>query len=70
MAYYISRGQVPGKRHTQFRSPQYRTIVVSGDAASVAVVCEVSSKKGNRPDSELTMHWRLVGGQWKLSELP
>jgi tetratricopeptide (TPR) repeat protein len=55
---------------TQFRTPQYRTIVVSGDVASVAVVCEVSSKKGNRPDSELTMHWRLVGGQWKLSDLP
>jgi tetratricopeptide (TPR) repeat protein len=55
---------------TQFRNIQYRTIVVSGDNASVAAVCEVSSKKGSRPDSEVTMHWRLVAGQWRLSELP
>lgn len=55
---------------TQFRNAQYRTIVVSGDTASVALVCEVSNKKGSRPDAELTMHWRLVGGQWKVSELP
>jgi tetratricopeptide (TPR) repeat protein len=55
---------------TQFRKIQYRTIVVSGENASVAVVCEVGSKKGDRPDSELTMHWRLVVGQWRLSELP
>lgn len=55
---------------TQFRNPQYRTIVVSGDNASVGVVCEVSSKKGSRPDTEVTMHWRLVAGQWRLSELP
>jgi len=43
---------------------------VSGENASVALVCEVSSKKGTRPDTELTMHWRLVGGQWKISNLP
>jgi hypothetical protein len=55
---------------TTFRNTQYRTIVVSGDTASVALVCEVSNKKGARPDAELTMHWRLVGGQWKVSELP
>jgi hypothetical protein len=55
---------------TQYRNTQYRTIVVSGDTASVGLVCEVSSKKGNRPDAELTMHWRLVGGQWKVSDLP
>jgi len=55
---------------TQFRNTQYRTIVVSGDTAAVALVAEVSNKKGNRPDAELTMHWKLVGGQWKVSELP
>lgn len=55
---------------TQFRNPQYRTIVVSGEQASVALVCEVTNAKGTRPDAELTMHWRLVGGQWKVSDLP
>jgi tetratricopeptide (TPR) repeat protein len=55
---------------TKFRKPQYRTIVVSGETASVGLICEVSSKKGTRPEAELTMHWRLVGGQWKVSELP
>ncbi|MBI3857974.1 MAG: hypothetical protein HY293_20025, partial [Planctomycetes bacterium] len=55
---------------TKFRRPQYRTIVVSGDTASVGMVCEVVSNKGTRPDSELTMHWRLVGGLWKVADLP
>jgi tetratricopeptide (TPR) repeat protein len=55
---------------TKFRKPQYRTIVVSGETASVGLVCEVVNKEGSRPDSELTMHWRLVGGQWKVSDLP
>lgn len=55
---------------TQFKNTQYRTIVVSGDTASVALVCEVTNKKGVRPDAELTMHWRLVAGQWRVSELP
>jgi tetratricopeptide (TPR) repeat protein len=55
---------------TKFRNTQYRTIVVSGDSASVALVCELTNNKGVRPDLELTMHWRLVAGQWKVSELP
>ena len=55
---------------TKFRNTQYRTIVVSGDTASVAMVCELTNNKGTRPDLEVTMHWRLVAGQWKVSELP
>jgi tetratricopeptide (TPR) repeat protein len=55
---------------TQFRKPQYRTIVVSGDTASVGLVCEVVNRKGTRPDAEVTMHWRLVAGQWKVADLP
>jgi tetratricopeptide (TPR) repeat protein len=55
---------------TQIRKPQYRTIVVSGENASIALVAEVVNKQGTRPDSQLTMHWRLVGGQWKVSDLP
>lgn len=54
----------------KFRKAQYRTIVVSGDTASVGLVCEVVNKKGTRPDAEVTMHWRLVGGQWKVADLP
>jgi tetratricopeptide (TPR) repeat protein len=55
---------------TKYRNTQYLTIAVSGDTASVALTCEVSNNKGSRPDAELTMHWRLVAGQWKVSELP
>jgi tetratricopeptide (TPR) repeat protein len=55
---------------TKFKNTQYRTIVVSGDTASVALVSEVTNNKGVRPDAELTMHWRLVAGQWKVAELP
>jgi tetratricopeptide (TPR) repeat protein len=55
---------------TKFRKAQYRAIVVSGDTASVGLVCEVVNKEGTRPDFELTMHWRLVGGQWKVADLP
>ena len=58
------------KQGTKLRKPQYRTIVVSGDTASVGLICEVVNKEGTRPDSELTMHWRLVGGQWKVADLP
>ena len=58
------------KQGTKFRKPQYRTIVVSGETASIGLICEVVSKDGSRPDSELTMHWRLVGGQWKVADLP
>jgi tetratricopeptide (TPR) repeat protein len=54
----------------KFRKTQYRTIVVSGDTASVGLVCELVNNKGTRPDAELTMHWRLVGGQWKVADLP
>jgi len=55
---------------TRLRKTQYRTIVVSGDTASVGLICEVVNKEGTRPDAELTMHWRLVGGQWKVADLP
>jgi hypothetical protein len=55
---------------TQYRKPQYRTIVVSGDTASVGLVCEVVNRKGTRADAEVTMHWRLIGGQWKVADLP
>ncbi|HVE39999.1 MAG TPA: hypothetical protein VNM14_08945 [Planctomycetota bacterium] len=58
------------KQGMKINNPQYRTIVVSGDTASVALVCELVSSKGTRPNAELTMHWRLVGGQWKISDLP
>lgn len=55
---------------TKYRNLQYTAIAVSGDTASVALVAEVSTKKGVRPEAELTMHWHLVSGQWRLSELP
>jgi hypothetical protein len=55
---------------TKFRKQQYRTIVVSGETATAGLICEVSNKKGTRPEAELTLHWRLVGGQWKVSDLP
>jgi tetratricopeptide (TPR) repeat protein len=53
---------------TKFRKLQYRTIV--GRHGDVGLVCEIVNKDGTRPDFEVTMHWRLVGGQWKVSDLP
>jgi tetratricopeptide (TPR) repeat protein len=58
------------KQGMKINKPQYRTIVVSGETASVGLVCELVSNKGTRPDAELTMHLRLVVGQWKISDLP
>jgi hypothetical protein len=58
------------KEGMKINNAQYRTIVVSGDTASVGLVCELVSSRGTRPAAELTMHWRLVGGQWKVSDLP
>jgi tetratricopeptide (TPR) repeat protein len=54
----------------KFRNLQYRTIAVSGDTASVGLVCELVNKSGTRPDFEVTLHWRLVGGKWKVADLP
>ncbi len=58
------------KQGMKINKPQYRTIVVSGETASIALVCELVTSNGTRPDAELTMHWRLVGGQWKIADLP
>ncbi|HLY09127.1 MAG TPA: hypothetical protein VKW04_07495 [Planctomycetota bacterium] len=69
-AAFQERVRVKIDQGTKYKNTQYRTIVVSGDTASVGLVCEVSTNRGSRPDAELTMHWRLVAGQWKVSELP
>lgn len=55
---------------TKFQKPQYRSIVVVGDTASIGLVCDFVTTSGTRLDFELTMHWRLVGGQWKVSDPP
>jgi tetratricopeptide (TPR) repeat protein len=54
----------------KIRKAQYRAIAISGDTASIALVCELVNKAGTRPDFEVTMHWHLVAGQWKVADLP
>ncbi|HXX95463.1 MAG TPA: hypothetical protein VEN81_17720 [Planctomycetota bacterium] len=57
-------------RHTQFRKVVFRTASVSGESASVGFVCDLESSQGTRPDSEVTIRWRVVGGQWLVWDHP
>jgi tetratricopeptide (TPR) repeat protein len=55
---------------TQYCRTRYRTIVVSGNSATVGLVCEVVTSRGSKPDTEATFRWKLVGGQWKVADQP
>lgn len=56
---------------TRYRNVNFRVVVVSGDSASVGLVCEVQTAKGRpRPDAELTFRFRRSGGVWRVVEHP
>jgi tetratricopeptide (TPR) repeat protein len=55
----------------RYRGVNYRTIVVSGDTATVGFVCEYSTVKTKpRPDTEVTLRLRRQGGVWRVSDHP
>ena len=56
---------------TRYRNVNFRTVIVSGDSASVGLICEIVTSKGRpRPDSEITLRWRRSGGVWRVVEHP
>jgi tetratricopeptide (TPR) repeat protein len=60
-----SMGQ--GTRYENFR---FKSVVVSGDQGSVGITCDVVSRGGSKPGTELTFRWKMVAGLWRLVEVP
>lgn len=55
----------------KYRNVNFRTIIVSGEAASVGFLCEVVNAKGaSRKDVEVSLRFRRSGGAWKVVEHP
>lgn len=56
---------------TRYRNVQIRTIIVSGDSATVGFLCELAQGQAKpRPDVEVTLRFRRSGGVWKVAEHP
>lgn len=56
----------------RYRNINYRSIVVSGDQASVGFICDFSTAKSSKPqpDTEVTLRFRRSGGVWRVSDHP
>jgi hypothetical protein len=54
----------------QFKKVIFRTAAVSGESASIGFVCDLVTAQGSKPESEVTIRWRVVGGQWLVSDHP
>jgi tetratricopeptide (TPR) repeat protein len=57
-------------RGMQFKKVIFRTAAVSGESASIGFVCDLVTSQGSKPESEVTIRWRVVGGQWLVSDHP
>jgi tetratricopeptide (TPR) repeat protein len=57
-------------RGMQFKKVVFRSAAVSGESASIGFVCDLVTAQGSRPESEVTIRWRVVGGQWLVSDHP
>jgi tetratricopeptide (TPR) repeat protein len=55
---------------TQYTKVRFTTIAVAGEQGSVGVVCDLITRKGVRPQTELLLRWQRVGGRWMVSEHP
>lgn len=66
------RDQVKAKvdKGTQFRRVVFRSAEVLGEIASIAFVCDLVYSSDSHPDTEVTLRWRLIGGQWLVSDHP
>ena len=58
------------ERGTKFRKVNFRSASVSGETAVVGFACEIATEKGAPSETEVTLRWRLVGGQWLVSDHP
>lgn len=55
---------------TQFRKVVFRSADVTGDKAMVGFVCDLVFGQVNHPDTEVILRWRLIGGQWLITDHP
>lgn len=58
------------ERETRFRNIVIRSAAVSGEQASVGFVCDLATKQDPPAKAEVTLRWRLVGGQWWVCDHP
>lgn len=58
------------QKGTEFRKVVFRTADVGGERASVGFVCDLIYDRTSHPDTEVTIGWRLIGGQWLVSDHP
>lgn len=57
------------ERGMRYEKLSHRTIVISGDTATVMLVCDRTPRKGAPPESaELTLRFKLSGGQWMAAD--
>lgn len=54
----------------KYRKVQYRTLVIEGLNATVGITCDQVTEKGTRPGVEFSLRWRMLGGQWRVAEVP
>jgi tetratricopeptide (TPR) repeat protein len=55
---------------TQFKKVVFRTAEVAGDRATIGFVCDLIYAQSSHPDTEVTIRWRLNGGQWLVTDHP
>jgi tetratricopeptide (TPR) repeat protein len=55
---------------TRYSKVRFTAIVVSGETASVGLVCELATKQGVKPETEMTFRWQRVGGRWFIADHP
>jgi hypothetical protein len=53
-----------------FRNIRFTNVEISGDRATVSLLCEVETGRDKKPHTEITLRWRLAGGQWLAVDLP
>jgi tetratricopeptide (TPR) repeat protein len=55
---------------TQFKKVVFRTAEVAGERATIGFVCDLVVAQSSHPDTEVTIRWRLNGGQWLVTDHP
>ena len=55
---------------TKYERVRYKSVIVSGELATVGFECNLVTPRGTRSNAEITLRWRLHGGQWMVYDHP
>ncbi len=55
------------ERGTRYERCRFGSIEVSGDVGKVVIACDIVDRSGSRSAAEVTVLWKLVAGQWRIS---